>query len=369
MPNRYSLNVRPVYRDDELTGPEQINKGIGSAIELYLRNKAAEGQWENQVADQGGTVYPGESPLDKVRRVGTSIRKHLPGYDPMPEAEQNLDRNRGVLEPQITAHDIPREGDYEAPTPGGVVPIRGPRNPAMDTRGTARDGVTRSPIADAIEQSIQKSPVTGYGGVSAIMPSARGRNQQKIQDEIPLVEARAGGAERERIETMRGDNAMRLETQKQTNRQALEDDKQAARQDLERIKAQRQAAKANGNTLQERRLAVMEENAQARLIAMGVGIDRTLASERTPEGVDRVVAARDPASAGRIAATDASKAAARGRLQRTRQSLAVPAPRTGASAPTVPIAQRIAELKKLGFSKEQARAKLRSEGYKLDQGQ
>lgn len=334
MPNRYSLNVRPIWGNDEPTFGESVSKGIGGMIEMYLRNKQAETSFENDVAMQGGTVDPSEGIGEKVRRIGGALRKRLPGYNPVPEAEANLERNRGVLEPQITAHDIPREGDYDAPTPGGVVPIRGPRNAAMDTRGTARDGVTRSPIADAIERTIIKSPVSGYN-TTAIVPTARGRRQQEIEDQLPLIQARGTAYDTERL---RGQNAITLEGERQRNRMALEDDKQAAREELERIKAQRAAAKASGNTLQERRLAIMEENAQARLLSLGVGIDRTLATERNVEGLDRTIAARDPDQAARITATDQSKAAARQRLTTTRQQIT---PKTYSKDPAIKRAQEL----------------------------
>lgn len=318
MPNRYSMNVRPIWGNNEPTFGESVSKGIGGMIELYLRNKEAQTNWENDVRMKGGTVDPTEGVGEKVRRIGGAIRRRLPGYNPVPEAEANLDRNRGVLEPQVTAHDIPREGDYDAPIPGGVVPIRGPRNASMDTRATARDGVTRSPIADAIERTIIKSPVSGYGN-SAIVPTARGQRQQELEDQLPLVYARSGAVERERLETMRGDNAIKLEQERQRNRLTLEDDKQAARRDLERVKA----AKAAGGLTeyQRRRLDIEEKNAEARLEALGVAIDRTLVGERTPEGLDRTIASRDPTEAARIAATDQSKQAARGRLTDTRKKV------------------------------------------------
>lgn len=182
----FSLSYTPGQRINprDYDGGESMRRGISEALETYLRKKQADRDFENEVAQSGGTVDPQESGMDKLRRVGGAIRRHLPGFDPRPGAEENL-RVHG--DPQVSAQPITDAdvssamGDPGTSRSSNVVTINPNRsqNRSLDTLGTARDGVTRSPIADAIERTVVRGP----SGQTAIVPTKRGLHQQDVADE------------------------------------------------------------------------------------------------------------------------------------------------------------------------------------------
>lgn len=245
MAGRYDFTRRSSYTAEDMDSGRPA-RAIGAALEQYLRGKQEETNWENDVSMNGGQLSPeGPGAMDKLRGIGGAIRRHLPGYNPVPEAEQNLDANRTrVMTPQITTTSGgPNDQALRMPVGSGalddgtspatnVVTYRPGANRLLDTPGTARDGVTRSPIANALESELQPSTENGDGiergiirgpsGRTAIMPTATGRATMAARSTNSEWDRRQGIEHRNKIEEIQANPRQSLSV---ADRLAIEDRK------------------------------------------------------------------------------------------------------------------------------------------------
>lgn len=245
---RYDFS-RPPSRTAEDMDSGRPARAIGAALETYLRGKQQERDWENEVNMNGGQVSPeGPGAIDKLKGIGSAIRRHLPGYNPLPEAEQNLDANRSrVMMPQITSTaGGPNDQALRLPVGSGalddgtspatnVVTFRPGANRLLDTPGTARDGVTRSPIANALEQEIaprtasvesgdgiERTIIRGPRGRTAILPTATGRATMAARATNTEWDRRNAIQHREKLEEIQANPRQSLSV---ADRLAIEDRK------------------------------------------------------------------------------------------------------------------------------------------------
>lgn len=120
---RYSLNLRSKYGEREPVGTEQLQAGIGGALDDVLRAHEQSRQEANTMAAAGGTRLPDDpanSVMGRLRGIGASIQGAL---------------GRG---PQAPAPVIPSQGETNASIASGVAM---PRAPAMNV---AAPGLTPS---------------------------------------------------------------------------------------------------------------------------------------------------------------------------------------------------------------------------------
>lgn len=75
---RYSLNLRDKYGRGEPVGGELIQRGIGDALDIWVREDEARRNERNEIARQGG-VAVGTPPtaMDRIRGIGGAIKRNL----------------------------------------------------------------------------------------------------------------------------------------------------------------------------------------------------------------------------------------------------------------------------------------------------
>lgn len=317
----YRIRPRPIFDENEPTFGESMSRGIGRFLADKVKQQEQTDEWENQVRDAGGEVVPQPSTMDRVRGIAGAIRRHLPGYDPLPEAEANMARHpmqigatpdaspkEGMMVPNYTPTMEKRITELTPITSGG----RGYRGP-VDEADTSR----HYGIADEIDRVVQKGP---YGG-EAIMPSALGRSQMATRADM-AKEARARAAkEREMAlahrykveEIQAGDDYRGLSPAEWDRREEI---RAGHARDLKTT-----PTPASGNqTLAERRQRVSE--LRATISGAQAIIPRT--------AMDRRVAMRDPAQKARIEQAERDLDAA----QKELQTYTLPEDQAGGEQPT-----------------------------------
>ena len=94
MANRFTLNLRPRWGEDEPTSGELINQGIGGAISSYLGIKQANNDWADKISQAGGTVDPQPTWRDRLNQ----IRHPFGGGQPPITADQV---QQGMVDRQV----------------------------------------------------------------------------------------------------------------------------------------------------------------------------------------------------------------------------------------------------------------------------
>lgn len=320
MPFRLGLD-RPRYNPDDYNSGERVRRGIGQAIDEYTKRKQEDQDWENEMAMNGGEVTPGESGVDRFKRVGGNvvgaIRRKLPGYDPRPGAEANM-----------AAHPIPRvsttptadEADssvalhsYTTPTvegdlgtedrPTGRVRMGDRRTDTVSMGGQPNIG---SAIGDDLDEPEERTIVKGPHGQTAIMPTRRGQQQTTQRAE------RADWLWKER-EQQRG----RVELEK-SKYHADEGQKQKDRMALVERRGQiQQRLRDKGLTEYQRKNLEMRQQALDEALDRGAAsADASLSGIDEPDEYERRLGGRDPARAAQIMADDRTRSAARKRQEK-----------------------------------------------------
>lgn len=282
----YRIQPRPIYGDNEPTWGETMGRGIGRFLEDRAKKKEQTDDFENQVRDQGGEVVAPPSTMDRLRGIGGMIRRHLPGYDPLPEAEANMAKN------PIQIGTTP-SGDAP-PLSGGAHGHRGPVDQADGQYG----------IANEIERSIQHGP----GGYEAILPTARGRQQMATRQQI-AAEARARAGKREDFGYEKGiEHTNRMEEIK-AGGNGLSPEEWDRRQE---IRSQDQRQLKGTPTGNAPNVDLAEKRARATILNQTI----TRAQAVIPRNaMDRRMAMRDPAQKQRIEQAEHEEKAAREELR------------------------------------------------------
>jgi len=290
----YRIRPRPIFDENEPTWGESFGRGVGRLLQERAQKKEQTDEFENQVRDAGGEVVAPPSTMDRLRGIAGTIRRHLPGYDPLPDAEANMARSGGPKVGTTPSYDTGDQGfkvrnytpqmeqriDELTPiTSGG----RGHRGP-VDEADTSR----HYGIADEIDRSIQKGP----GGYEAILPTALGRQQMATRAEIAAT-ARARMGKREDFAYEKGiEHKNKLEEIAATPRTAQEDwyNRENVRFAHQKELKETPGAGTGNQTLAERRQRVSELHATIQ--AAQAVIPRN--------AMDRRIAIRDPEQKRRI---------------------------------------------------------------------
>jgi hypothetical protein len=291
-----------------------MRSGISAALEQWLRAKQQDSDWENQVVDQGGTVDPQQSGMDRLRSVGGAIRRHLPGYNPLPEAEANMAAHP-IAQPSVTPgheqHDASIALHSYTPT-GTSVTTRQSVNVAQPATASTRPSIGTALAQDGdVERGIYHGP----HGQTAVMPTAQGREQRQTaakeavtsrheQEQIdaltaggmPAAEARA----RVLTNTVRYDDVFG-----QQQRGGLsggefdrrEAEKQNYRLQLADLRERQMQARKTNDPFAERRLKALEDNLRLRAQQQGISIDEALARTPDPDPLKARLNEGNPAAA------------------------------------------------------------------------
>ena len=316
----YRINPRPIYGENEPTWGESMGRGISR----FLADKAQQQQetedWQNQVRDAGGEIVAPPSTMDRLRGIAGAIRRHLPGYDPLPEAQASLDARGG---PQVGT--TPNYGDDQGMnvrsySPPVVHDGKVKMEPRIDTtapimsggahgyRGDAGEGDSRYQygITQEIDRSIQKGP----GGYEAILPTALGRQQMATRAEM-MKQARERAGKRADFAYEKGiEHAGKMEEIAATPHGGLTPEEWDRRESIREADAAKLKGTPTGNapdqTTAKRRQRISELRATI-LSAQGV----------IPKNAfDRKVAVRDPEQKRRIEQAERDRDAAQAELNR-----------------------------------------------------
>jgi hypothetical protein len=268
----YRIRPRPIYDENEPTWGESFGRGVGRLLQERAQKKQQTDEFENQVRDAGGEVVAPPSTMDRVRGIAGTIRRHLPGYDPLPDAEANMAKHPMQI-------GTTPSGD-SPPLSGGAHGHRG----VVDEPDVSR----HYGIADEIDRAVQKGP----GGYEAIMPTALGRQQMATRQQI-AAEARARTGKREEFSFEKGiEHKNKLEEIAATPRTAQEDwyNRENVRFEHQKELKGTPSAGTGDKTLAERRQRVSELHATIQ--AAQAVIPRN--------AMDRRIAIRDPQQKSRI---------------------------------------------------------------------
>jgi hypothetical protein len=137
MPNRFSLRTRPIFDDNEGTFGGGLQKGVGSAIEGYLKLKELQAQEQNQVGAAGGTMEPSPSASDRWNSRPT----WLGGRGDTVMQAQPMGGENVKLPPNVTPYNPDPRAAYGRGG-GSFVQQQPPHAPtgAMDDRGETFGG-------------------------------------------------------------------------------------------------------------------------------------------------------------------------------------------------------------------------------------
>lgn len=70
------LNRRPIYDEDELTGPEYLSRGISGAIDYFMKQREAGRLEQNEMAKEGAVALPEDpnaNPMGRLRGIKRGI--------------------------------------------------------------------------------------------------------------------------------------------------------------------------------------------------------------------------------------------------------------------------------------------------------
>lgn len=429
MPRAYGggygmLNRRPIYDEGELTGPEYISQGIGTAIQGYLQQKEIGRQERNTMAAQGAEALPND-PANSIRgrlgRVKRGIGDMLGtlsghrrdgvapagGYPPVAVpagVEQAAARPTGPFVPSVRgAMSSVVPGGWDATSRPGVMhpstagapvapnaPRATPASPTAPTIGSAIGadlGDVPKPyeLEGATGRRYRVDPMRAERGKLAMAGAAAeqeyGRNRQhqtaEQEDQVsalvaagmPEAEARARvktntvrydetfGAQSRTRAAMSVDDRLKVE-QAITARQVTIQNMKAAqahltqgqREELRRLQME-----------QERDLALMRGAETAANQAEGAvtraATDPT--STATPEGQKAIEAAKQRAAGMRSRADSA-----RGAVQHPRMGGVTGGASSSSGGQKSP-ADRYAELKALGKTRDEIVRTMKAEGYNV----
>lgn len=324
----FRLNIQRRYNPDDYNSAERLRKGIGEAINMHVQRQNEDRDFENQVAMEGGEVIPGESGIARVRRiggqVGGAIRRKLPGYDPLPEAEENLRArpmspvgvtpSRGGASESMNIHGY---GTPQVEGGPGVAESTGPPRRRVSMQGTSQvaDVPGRPSIGGAIaddldEPDTERAVIRGPHGQSAIVATKRGREQQAQRSARGDWLWKEGIQQRDRVALEKSKyhaNSAENEELRQKNRMALLDRKAAIRKQL---------GDGSLTEYQRRSLELREQSLDQAIDRLAESADASLARTPEPDEIDRRIAERDPDRAAAIAKADKDRTAARDRQRR-----------------------------------------------------
>lgn len=348
----FRLNIQRRYNPDDYNHAERLQQGIGKAIDMHVQAQDEDRDFENQVAMEGGEVIPGESGIARVRRiggqVGGAIRRKLPGYDPLPEAEENLRTHPmspvGVTPSRAGASESMNIRGYGAPQVEGgpgVAEGTGPPRRRVTMQGTSQavDVPGRPSIGGAIaddlgEPDTERAVIRGPHGQSAIVATRRGREQEAQRSARGDWLWKEGVQQKGRMDLEKSKyhaNSAEMEDLRQRNRMALLDRKAAIRKQL---------GDGSLTEYQRRSLELREQSLDQAIDRLAESADASLARTPEPDEIDRRIAGRDPERAAAIAAADRDRTAARGR-QRQRATAGTKSGATYSTDPTTASAQKL----------------------------
>lgn len=367
---RYSLNLRPRYAPDELTGGERISQSIGSALDSYMQEQDARRAERNQMAAAG--ARPMEGPADpgvmgRMRGIGSAIKRRFLGDDSGPSVMQT-----GLQ----TGTDMARDGfgasHISPPVMGAPTPeidmkgrVRGTNNFPTATMAGSTPSMAAPPAAPGrptfeqtprgIGAALQPYTMEGRGGAKYSVDPLYGQRVATAGHEMEAnaTEARRTATENAQISAMVAagmdeptaraqvlTNTVRYgeefgayrrppaQGMTQADRLQVEAVRQANRKNLEDARYQHAQALQSGNADAVRRAGLALQTAE---FEYRKSEDRAKAFERTADDaartvptnpIDRSIAESTPEGRGRITTAESTAAANRDSAGRVRTGAA-----------------------------------------------
>lgn len=402
MAGRFGLNLRPVYGADEQTGPEQVQRGIGSAIDSYMALKEQGRQERNTMAAAGAVRQPRSAPQGIMGRVRRAIGADDGYGEPGMPAPAAMPQPVGAGPTPAFNPNTATTGDTNRQIAGGVMPMTPPRPNIASSMAEAMNmghtpGMNGNPAADAapspVAASTPTSPAVHRGISSALQPytveGAQGDrysvdplHEQRVKDGLSseheneqiqaLVDAgmpEATARAKVLNKVVRYDETFGQKTRggsvSQTDWAAREAQRQANRREMEQL---HQAGRISSQELQRRRLDMEREAAEDRRNAAAdrssnedVRNETAIAGQYGKRVPNNPVAAAMQSPAEKAASDKARREADK----HLGAAVDAQTARRNAKAPQTQAAARARALKAAGKSREEIAATMTAEGYRI----